>query len=120
MAETLRSYLNKKLRVTVSDGRVLLGKLLCTDRDRNLVVSSCLEYMAHPNNSAGRHLYQNDQKIGRRTNRLSTTHEAQTYVSDDLRFKFSFFRFECKAATSTCWNGYYTRAAYNEDRNQGK
>lgn len=40
----LASLLHRRLRVTISDGRVLVGRLLCTDRDVNLVVGETREY----------------------------------------------------------------------------
>ena len=41
----LRSLLNKRLRVAIKDGRVIEGSFLCTDRERNLVLGSCEEYL---------------------------------------------------------------------------
>lgn len=35
----------------MSDGRVLLGVFLCTDRDRNIILGSCSEYLP-PKNDA--------------------------------------------------------------------
>lgn len=40
----LRSYLNKRMRVVISDGRVVDGNFLCTDKDRNMVLGNCEEY----------------------------------------------------------------------------
>ena len=40
----LRGYLNKRMRVVISDGRVIDGNFLCTDKDRNLVLGNCEEY----------------------------------------------------------------------------
>lgn len=37
-------YLNKMLRVSVIDGRIFEGFLICTDRDMNLVLNSVTEY----------------------------------------------------------------------------
>ncbi|KAJ3368981.1 hypothetical protein GGF31_005942 [Allomyces arbusculus] len=39
----LRALLDQVLRVHVTDGRVFAGKLKCTDRDRNLVLSETVE-----------------------------------------------------------------------------
>lgn len=36
--------INKTLRVKISDGRVLIGALLCTDRDQNLIIGGAAEY----------------------------------------------------------------------------
>ena len=41
--ETLRGFLNKRLRVELSDGRFVVGDLLCTDRDMNIVLGNCEE-----------------------------------------------------------------------------
>lgn len=40
----LKSYLSKRLRVEISDGRIIEGSFMCTDRDRNIVLSNCEEY----------------------------------------------------------------------------
>ena len=40
----LTGYLNKRLRVEISDGRIIEGNFMCTDRDRNIVLSNCEEY----------------------------------------------------------------------------
>lgn len=44
-AVKLRSWLNKTFRVEMSDGRVLTGVFLCTDRDANIILGSCSEYL---------------------------------------------------------------------------
>lgn len=41
----LRSWLNKQMRIEMSDGRILLGIFLCTDRDGNVILGSCTEYI---------------------------------------------------------------------------
>lgn len=41
----LRSWLNKNLRIEMSDGRILVGAFLCTDRDSNIILSSCAEFL---------------------------------------------------------------------------
>lgn len=33
------------MRVTLSDGRILIGVFLCTDRDENIIIGSCAEYL---------------------------------------------------------------------------
>ena len=40
----LKSYLSKRLRVEIRDGRIIEGSFMCTDRDRNIVLSNCEEY----------------------------------------------------------------------------
>lgn len=42
--EILKGYLSKRLRVEVSDGRIIEGNFMCTDRDRNIVLGSCEEF----------------------------------------------------------------------------
>ena len=40
----IKGLVNKMLRVQISDGRVLVGSLLCTDRDQNLIMGGAAEY----------------------------------------------------------------------------
>ena len=49
----LRSWLNKILKVELSDGRTLIGTFLCTDKDRNVILGSCTE-TCKDNNKGGR------------------------------------------------------------------
>ena len=42
--ELLAGYLNKRMRVVISDGRVIDGNFLCTDRDKNIVLGNCEEF----------------------------------------------------------------------------
>ena len=42
----LESYLNKRMRVGISDGRVIDGMFLCTDRDCNIVLGNCEEFLS--------------------------------------------------------------------------
>lgn len=42
--KVLKSYLSKRLRVEVSDGRIIEGSFMCTDRDSNIVLSNCEEF----------------------------------------------------------------------------
>jgi len=44
----INNWLNKPMRVSIIDGRVLVGVLLCTDRDRNLILGNCNEYIGSP------------------------------------------------------------------------
>lgn len=53
-AVKLRSWLNKPLRIKMSDGRVLIGIFLCTDRDANVILGSCSEYLP-----------ENEERIGK-------------------------------------------------------
>ncbi|KAK8772701.1 hypothetical protein V5799_024056 [Amblyomma americanum] len=41
----LRRWLNRSLKVEMSDGRILVGSFLCTDRDQNVILGSCSEYL---------------------------------------------------------------------------
>ncbi|KAL1509343.1 hypothetical protein ABEB36_004098 [Hypothenemus hampei] len=44
-AQKLRSWLNKSFKIKMTDGRVLIGVFLCTDRDANIILGSCSEYL---------------------------------------------------------------------------
>ena len=44
----ITDWLNKPMRVSIVDGRVLVGVLLCTDRDQNLILGNCNEYIGSP------------------------------------------------------------------------
>ncbi|CAH2012839.1 unnamed protein product [Acanthoscelides obtectus] len=46
-AVKLRTWLNKSFRIEMTDGRVLIGVFLCTDRDANIILGSCSEYLPH-------------------------------------------------------------------------
>ncbi len=39
----LQSWLNRNMRIVLSDGRVLVGTFLCTDQDSNVILGSCTE-----------------------------------------------------------------------------
>jgi len=41
----LKGYLNERMRVSISDGRVIEGTFQCTDNHRNLVLANCEEYL---------------------------------------------------------------------------
>jgi len=42
----LRSWLNKNMRILLTDGRVLVGIFLCTDKDANIILGSCTETLS--------------------------------------------------------------------------
>ncbi len=42
----LESYLNKRMRIGITDGRVIDGMFLCTDRDCNIVLGNCEEFLS--------------------------------------------------------------------------
>ncbi|KAK0163471.1 hypothetical protein PV327_007146 [Microctonus hyperodae] len=44
--DKLRGWLNRYLRIKMTDGRVLTGAFLCTDRDANVILGSCEEYLS--------------------------------------------------------------------------
>ncbi|XP_020290308.1 N-alpha-acetyltransferase 38, NatC auxiliary subunit [Pseudomyrmex gracilis] len=44
--QKLRSWLNRRLRIEMTDGRVLKGSFLCTDRDANVILGSCTEFLS--------------------------------------------------------------------------
>ncbi|XP_048771921.1 N-alpha-acetyltransferase 38, NatC auxiliary subunit-like [Ostrea edulis] len=44
----LSSWLNKSMKVRMTDGRTLIGIFLCTDRERNVILGSCEEYLRPP------------------------------------------------------------------------
>jgi len=42
--DLLRSLLNKKLTIKLTDERTLVGVFLCVDRDANIIIGSASEY----------------------------------------------------------------------------
>ena len=48
--EYLRGMLNKLMKIKLSDGRILIGVFLCTDRDSNVILGSCSEYVVDQRN----------------------------------------------------------------------
>jgi len=46
--QKLQQWLNKSLRIEMTDGRVLIGVFLCTDRDSNIILGSCSEFLTNP------------------------------------------------------------------------
>ena len=41
----LRRLLNRNMKITMTDGRTLIGMFLCTDRNCNVILGSCQEYL---------------------------------------------------------------------------
>merc|ERR1712141_411023 len=41
----LRKMLNKTFRIRITDGRTLIGSFLCTDKDQNIILGQCQEYV---------------------------------------------------------------------------
>ena len=60
--EYLRSMLNKLMRIRLSDGRILIGVFLCTDRDSNVILGSCSEYVIDQENQDAQPDGTNDSK----------------------------------------------------------
>ncbi|KAJ8687028.1 hypothetical protein QAD02_022822 [Eretmocerus hayati] len=44
--QKLRSWLNRHLWIRMTDGRILTGAFLCTDRDANVILGLCSEYLS--------------------------------------------------------------------------
>jgi len=42
---TLQGWLNKSMRVKLTDGRSLIGVFVCTDKDSNVILGSCQEFI---------------------------------------------------------------------------
>lgn len=41
----LNGLLSKRLRITIHDGRIIEGDLMCTDNGCNIVINNCDEYL---------------------------------------------------------------------------
>ena len=50
--QKLRGWLNRLLRIKMTDGRVVTGAFLCTDRDGNVILGSCSEYLSDEHTEA--------------------------------------------------------------------
>ena len=44
----LQGWLNRFMRIKMTDGRILIGAFVCTDKDRNIILGSCDEYVNSP------------------------------------------------------------------------
>ena len=42
--EQVRSYLHRKCRVSISDGRQFIGHFVCVDKEKNMILSATEEY----------------------------------------------------------------------------
>ncbi|XP_050442975.1 N-alpha-acetyltransferase 38, NatC auxiliary subunit [Adelges cooleyi] len=40
----LMGWLNQQMKIHLTDGRILIGTFVCTDKDANIILSSCYEY----------------------------------------------------------------------------
>jgi len=43
--QKLRRLLNRNMKITMTDGRTLIGMFLCTDKNCNVILGSCQEYL---------------------------------------------------------------------------
>ena len=41
----LNKWLNKSMKIEITDGRVLIGTFVCTDMQANIILGSCQEYI---------------------------------------------------------------------------
>ncbi|XP_025080593.1 N-alpha-acetyltransferase 38, NatC auxiliary subunit-like [Pomacea canaliculata] len=46
--QKLETWLNRSMKIKMSDGRTLIGVFLCTDRDGNVILGNCEEYIRGP------------------------------------------------------------------------
>ena len=74
----LTNYLNERMRVTISDGRVIDGRLICTDRDCNLVLSNCEEFLSQEEMSENKKINTGVLKFRRKKN-LIISHSRYIY-----------------------------------------
>ncbi|XP_071943933.1 N-alpha-acetyltransferase 38, NatC auxiliary subunit-like [Antedon mediterranea] len=45
LRKQLETWLNRPMKIIISDGRTLIGIFLCTDKDRNVILGTCEEYV---------------------------------------------------------------------------
>ncbi|VDO81551.1 unnamed protein product [Soboliphyme baturini] len=43
--ERLESWLDHMMKICLSDGRVVVGRFVCTDSQCNIILSNCYEYL---------------------------------------------------------------------------
>ena len=77
--EYLRSMLNKLMRIKLSDGRILIGVFLCTDRDSNVILGSCSEYVIDQENQDAQPDGNNDSK-SEIDSRIRPPHEKLIFI----------------------------------------
>ena len=41
----IESLMNKTCKIKISDGRTLVGSFLCTDKEQNIILGQCQEYV---------------------------------------------------------------------------
>ena len=49
--EKLSKWLNHNMKVKITDGRTLIGIFLCTDKDQNIILGSCQEFINSTGNN---------------------------------------------------------------------
>jgi small nuclear ribonucleoprotein (snRNP)-like protein len=54
--ELLQGWLNKIIKVKISDGRRLIGSFLCTDQEMNIILGSCQEFVYGEGNQLSKFL----------------------------------------------------------------
>ena len=59
----IKGLVNKMLRVQISDGRVLVGSLLCTDRDQNLIMGGAAEYWHDETGNSDSNVFMNHDRL---------------------------------------------------------
>jgi small nuclear ribonucleoprotein (snRNP)-like protein len=59
----LTSLLNKFLHVHISDGRMFVGQLKCTDRDRNIILALTHEYREPSQKDVERAMKESDGRV---------------------------------------------------------
>lgn len=41
----LQKWLHSSMKIEMTDGRTLVGSFMCTDRDNNIILGSCIEHL---------------------------------------------------------------------------
>ncbi|XP_055617950.1 N-alpha-acetyltransferase 38, NatC auxiliary subunit-like [Toxorhynchites rutilus septentrionalis] len=49
----LKSWLNKSFRIKITDGRILIGKFVCTDADANVILDMTSEFTPNGGDERG-------------------------------------------------------------------
>ncbi|KAI9490436.1 hypothetical protein BDB00DRAFT_555608 [Zychaea mexicana] len=49
----LRSYLNFRTRITITDGRVFVGTFVCIDKQKNIIIAHSKEFRGDENRLVG-------------------------------------------------------------------
>ncbi|TGZ85105.1 Sm-like ribonucleo protein [Ascodesmis nigricans] len=49
----LQKFINRTLRISITDDRFFIGRMMCTDRDRNVILSDTTEYRPPAQGVAG-------------------------------------------------------------------